>query len=597
MPDGSGGWYVGGNFCSVGATTVSGLAHILSNGTLDPTFIANVLNGSALRHRQRARAVGLDALRRRHLHVGARTGAQQHRRRQRHAPSAAPTAELESGRQRLRSARWRCRARPSTPAAASPRSAGRPATGSPRSTRRQHEHGDGLEPERSSTVNALARLRARPSTPAALHDDRRADPQPDRRARHHHRQRDGLEPERQQHRQSRWRCRARPSTPAALHSIGGQTRSRIAALDAITGVATAMEPQRQRRHRQRAGGVGLDRLRRRRASCSIGGQTRNRIAALDATVNTNMATAWNPSAGTPSTRSAYPGRPSYAGGAFTLGRRRAAATVSPRSTPPPAPRPPGTPAPTAPSTRSRCRARPSTPAAASRRSAAQARNRIAALDATAALRRPGTRTRTAPSTRWRCRARPCTPAAASLDRRAGTRNRSPPSTRPAAPRRAGTRAPANNTVNALAVSGSTVYVGPARQLPYPIGGHLRNADRGDRHDDRPRHELEPQRHRPRPRLRFVSALAVSGSTVYAGGDFGVGRRADPQRHRRDRRDHRRRDEPGTPTLRPTARVNALAVSGSTVYAGGSFGSSAAKPGTTSPRSTPRQVRRRARTPT
>ncbi len=38
IPDGSGGWYIGGDFTTVGGTSVSRLAHILSNNTVDPLF-------------------------------------------------------------------------------------------------------------------------------------------------------------------------------------------------------------------------------------------------------------------------------------------------------------------------------------------------------------------------------------------------------------------------------------------------------------------------------------------------------------------------------------------------------------------------------
>jgi hypothetical protein len=50
---------------------------------------------------------------------------------------------------------------------------------------------------------------------------------------------------------------------------------------------------------------------------TIGGQTRNRIAALDATLNTNHATAWNPNANQAVSALAVSGSTVYAGGAFT----------------------------------------------------------------------------------------------------------------------------------------------------------------------------------------------------------------------------------------------------------------------------------------
>src|SRR6185503_10659703 len=79
-------------------------------------------------------------------------------------------------------------------------------------------------------------------------------------------------------------------------NIGGQSRNRIAALDATvnTNMATAWDPNANSSVLALAvsgttvyagGEFGL-----------IGGQLRSHIAALDGTINTNMATAWNPSA-------------------------------------------------------------------------------------------------------------------------------------------------------------------------------------------------------------------------------------------------------------------------------------------------------------
>jgi hypothetical protein len=100
-------------------------------------------------------------------------------------------------------------------------------------------------------------------------------------------------------------------------SIGGQTRSRIAALDATvnTNNATAWNPSIGNTVSALAvsgttvyvGGVFI----------SIGIQPRNRIAALDATVNTNNATAWNPGADNVVTAFAVSANKLYAGGSFT----------------------------------------------------------------------------------------------------------------------------------------------------------------------------------------------------------------------------------------------------------------------------------------
>ena len=43
IPDGTGGWYVGGTFTSVGGVERPGLAHLTANGALDPDFVPPVL--------------------------------------------------------------------------------------------------------------------------------------------------------------------------------------------------------------------------------------------------------------------------------------------------------------------------------------------------------------------------------------------------------------------------------------------------------------------------------------------------------------------------------------------------------------------------
>ena len=47
IPDGAGGWYAGGPFQSVGGIARRGLVHLLSNGRVDPAFVADLnLGGS-----------------------------------------------------------------------------------------------------------------------------------------------------------------------------------------------------------------------------------------------------------------------------------------------------------------------------------------------------------------------------------------------------------------------------------------------------------------------------------------------------------------------------------------------------------------------
>ena len=98
-------------------------------------------------------------------------------------------------------------------------------------------------------------------------------------------------------------------------SIGGQTRNRIAALDAATGNATAWNPNANN-YGLRPGGLGLDRLRRRRFHHRSAGEPATASPPLDAATGT--ATSWNPNANG-SVRPPWPlaARRVYAGGGFT----------------------------------------------------------------------------------------------------------------------------------------------------------------------------------------------------------------------------------------------------------------------------------------
>ena len=498
------------------------------------------------------------------------------------------------------------RARPSTPAGTS-RSIGGESPQPHRRPRRDQRRRHGLEPQRERhglrpRRLGLDRLRRR-----AVHHDRRADAQLHRRPRRDQRRatawdpnansyglrprRLGLDrlrrrrlhlhrrPDAQPHRRPGCDAAAppRPGTrarTAASHalavsgstvyaggrftSIGGQTRNCIAALDATTGAATAWNPNADGSVDALA--VSGSTVYAGGCFTSIGGQTRNNIAALDAerrrhglesrrgrrrlrhALAVSGSTVYAGGAlhlhrrpdpqlhrrpGRGQRRSPRPGIPSannavdalavsgstvYAGGVFTLDRRPDAATTSPPWMRPPVPPRPGTPTPTAtvyalavsgstvyaggdfthiggqtataspPSMRPRrrhglepqrerrrptpspSRARPSTPAGASRSIGGQTRNRIAALERPTAWPRPGIPTRT-------------------------------------------------TTVDALAVSGSTVYAGGPSP---PSAARPAAASPPCERDQRRRHGLEPkprQLRSPRP------ALAVSGSTVYAGGGF------------------------------------------------------------------------------
>ena len=142
-----------------------------------------------------------------------------------------------------------------------------------------------------------------------------------------------------------------------------------------------LEPEREPRRRTRSPCSGST-VYAGGSFTSIGGQPRNYIAALDAT--SGAATAWNPNANQAScTRSPSPARTVYAGGNFTsIGGRAARHIAALDATPAEATRLEPEREPAASYAARRLRLAPSTPAATSRASAAQPRNRIAALDAT-----------------------------------------------------------------------------------------------------------------------------------------------------------------------------------------------------------------------
>jgi hypothetical protein len=95
--------------------------------------------------------------------------------------------------------------------------------------------------------------------------------------------------------------------------IGGQTRNRIAALDAATGLSTIWNPNAN--NTVRALAVSGSTVYAGGDFTTIGGQTRNRIAAIDAA--TGLPTSWNPNANGTVHALAVSGSTVYTGGGFT----------------------------------------------------------------------------------------------------------------------------------------------------------------------------------------------------------------------------------------------------------------------------------------
>ncbi len=287
-------------------------------------------------------------------------------------------------------------------------------------------------------------------------------------------------------------------------SIGGQARNFIAALDATTGMATAWDPNANNGVWVLA--VSGSTIYAGGEFTSLGGQTRNNIAALDAT--TGAATAWNPNADGPVLALGVSGSTVYAVGGFTsIG--------------------------------------------------GQARNRIASLDATTGLA-----TAWSPNADQSVRALAVSGSTvyaggdftsiggqarnyiAALDATTGMATAWNPN--------------ANGYVSALAVSGSTVYAGGDFTS---IGGQARNRIAALNATTGLATAWNPNAN------SFVLALAVNGSTVYAGGAFSsIGAQARSYVAALD-------TITGVASAwSPSANagVRALAVSGSTVYAGGDF---------------------------
>jgi len=336
-------------------------------------------------------------------------------------------------------------------------------------------------------------------------------------------------------------------------SIGGQTRNRIAAIDAATGNATAWNPNSNGEVRTFA--ISGSTVYAGGYFTSIGGQTRNRIAAIDAT--TGSPTAWNPSANNWVEALAVSGSAVYAGGSFTSigGQARSRLAAIDNTT--------GSVTAWNPDANGRIWALAvsgSTVYAGGGFTSigGQTRNRIAAIDAATGI-----------PTAWNpnAGAKDVTAlAVTSTTVYAGgeftsvggqTRNF-------IAAIDAATGIPtdwnpnANGGVFSLAISGSSVYAGG---MFTSLGGQPRNniaaIDTATGHAT----DWNPNA------SGVVGALAISGSTIYAGGGFfSIGGQS------RNRIAAIDAATGSASTWNPTVNgdVYALAVSGSTIYAGGGF---------------------------
>ncbi len=295
-------------------------------------------------------------------------------------------------------------------------------------------------------------------------------------------------------------------------NIGGQGRNRIAALntEVNTGMATAWNPNSDNTVFSLV--VSGTTIYVGGFFSAIGGQSRNRIAALYTEVNTNNATPWHCNANTVVYSLAISDTKAYVGGGFT--------TIG-----------------------------------------GQFRNRIAAIDATTGqltawnpnannivntlavsgttVYAGGTFTSIGGQTRNRI---------AAIDATTGQPTAWDPN--------------AGGNVSALAVSGTTVYAGGAFTT---IGGQTRNriaalnaeADTDNATDWNPNAGGN------------VNALAVSGTTVYAGGAFTtIGGQTRNRIAALNAEVNINNATAWNPNANNA--VNALAVSGTTVYAGGGF---------------------------
>lgn len=103
----------------------------------------------------------------------------------------------------------------------------------------------------------------------------------------------------------------------SFNNIGGSARSRVAALDQVTGLATQWDPGNGGPNGGEVDAIAVasdGTVYLGGAFTSTGGQTRNRIAAID---SSGVATSWNPNANGQVFALKIGGNRIYAGGSFT----------------------------------------------------------------------------------------------------------------------------------------------------------------------------------------------------------------------------------------------------------------------------------------
>ena len=355
-----------------------------------------------------------------------------------------------------------------------------------------------------------------------------------------------------------------------FNRIGGQARNNIAALDATTGAATSWNPHPNQ---------GIDALAVSGSTVyaggyftAIGGQARNNIAALSR--STGQATSWNPHPNESVHALAVSGSTVYAGGYFTsIGSktRHGLAALGPTTGALKGWNPNAT--------RSLGDAGVDSLAAAGStvyagglfdRVGGKARNNIAALDATTGAAKSWNPNAGATVRALRVSG-PIVYAGGNFDSIGGKARNNIAALSRATGGATSWNPNANNDVDALAVSGQTVYAGGFFE---DIGGKARGciaaltATSGVATSWNPAAGCYDSPHSP-----FVSVLRVSGPTVYAGGDFNsIGGKARSSIAALDA-------TTGAATSwnpdavggdEDFASVRALLVSGSTVYAGGGF---------------------------